>query len=170
MTSLSRRVLTRRDCCHSHLPTKESTSAACSSWLLKEVGPWFMQQFSSITSSAASSTDAGTVPISLLRGNHGTTSTDTASIYISSLIEVDGMVAGCILYPIRIGGSSVDGCELVAQLLYIAILKLPVDCFHIWFESGERNAYRASSWIIAMYIWSNCNFFRIAELNRGSSI
>ena len=64
-------------------------------------------------------------------GSQGTTSNDTASNYISSLIEVDGMVAGCISYPIRIGGSSVDRCELVAQLLYIAIPKLPVDCFHI---------------------------------------
>ena len=69
MTSLSRRALTLRDCCHSHRPIKESTPAVCSSWLLKKVGPWCTQQFSSVTSSAASPIDAGTVPISLLRGN-----------------------------------------------------------------------------------------------------
>ncbi len=68
MTYLSRRTLTRRDCGHSHLLTKESTPAACSSWLLKEVGWWCTQQFSSIISSSANPTDAGTVPISLLQG------------------------------------------------------------------------------------------------------
>ncbi len=39
--------------------TKESTPVACSLWLLKEVGPWCTQQFSSIISSSANSTDAG---------------------------------------------------------------------------------------------------------------
>ena len=103
---------------HSHLPTKESTPAACSSWLLKEVGPWCTQQFSSITSSAASSTDPGTVPISLLQGNHGSYSTDTAANYISSIVEVDGMVAARLVDSLATLESSL--CKLSVGLYFMS--------------------------------------------------
>ncbi len=69
------------------------------------------QQFSSIISSAANPTDAGTVPISLLRGYHG-----TAANYISSLIEVDGMVAARLVDSLATLESSL--CKLSVGLYF----------------------------------------------------
>ncbi len=115
MTSLSRREFTHRDWCrHSHLPTKESTPAACSSWLLKEVGQWCTQQLSSRISSSANPTDAGTIPISLLRGYHGTTSADTVANFIASIVEVDGMVAARLVDSLATLESSL--CKLSVGL------------------------------------------------------
>ncbi len=85
-------------------------------WLLKEVGPWCMQQFSSITSSSANPTDAGTLPISLLRGYHGTTSADTAANFISSIVEVDGMVAARLVDSLATLESSL--CKLSVGLYF----------------------------------------------------
>jgi hypothetical protein len=57
-----------------------------------------------------------TVPISLLRGYHGTTSADTVANFIASIVEVDGVAAARLVDSLATLESSL--CKLSVGLYF----------------------------------------------------